>query len=238
MAAALAPPQLIKYNRFTPLEVEDTGDSEENEILVEDFSSEVCQEILIEAEIDHNVKTSNKYNSATRHGLTKKDSSVQVVLKGNNKSECISRKRTSNNSNSGIVNKIRDPSCNSSRSSETVKIVTKNKLSCTYFNARSIVNKIDELELYIKEEELDIIGITETWLTEEIVTSEICPEGYTLYRKDRKDSVKTTGGGVALFVKHDINITEREDINEQLFSESLWCEILSKGDKNITGCML
>ena len=158
-----------------------------------------------------------------------------MVLKGNNKSECISRKRNSNNSNPGIVNKIRDPSCNSSRSSETVITVTKNKLSCMYFNARSIVNKIDELELYIKEEDLDIIGITETWLTEEILTSEICPEGYTLYRKDRKDLVKTRGGGVALFVKNDINITEREDINEQLFPESLWCEILSKGDKTLLG---
>ena len=36
---------------------------------------------------------------------------------------------------------------------------------CFYTNARSIVNKLDEYELYIDEEKPDIIGITETWLT-------------------------------------------------------------------------
>ena len=38
------------------------------------------------------------------------------------------------------------------------------KLSCMCFNARSIVNKREELELYLSEQDLDIVGITETWL--------------------------------------------------------------------------
>ena len=43
-------------------------------------------------------------------------------------------------------------------------------LNCLYVNARSLVNnlKIDELKAYVVDFELDIIGITETWLNERI----------------------------------------------------------------------
>ena len=37
-------------------------------------------------------------------------------------------------------------------------------VKCVYLNARSVVNKQKELELLIMEEDLDIIGITETCL--------------------------------------------------------------------------
>ena len=57
-------------------------------------------------------------------------------------------------------------------------------LKCFYFNARSIMNKIDELELYLTQEKPDIVGITETWTYEDIEDSEICMEGYTLLRKE------------------------------------------------------
>jgi Reverse transcriptase (RNA-dependent DNA polymerase)/Endonuclease-reverse transcriptase len=111
----------------------------------------------------------------------------------------------------------------------------KDRLKCMYFNARSIVNKIGELELYIKEEDLDIVGVTETWLTEEILTSECSIEGYTLIRKDRKDLVKLRGGGVATYVKNNIPSIEREDLNEQLFPETVWVELVFKGEKTLLG---
>ena len=37
-----------------------------------------------------------------------------------------------------------------------------NELKCMYFNARSTVNKIDELQLLTKAEHPDVIGISET----------------------------------------------------------------------------
>ena len=48
---------------------------------------------------------------------------------------------------------------------------TKEKeIKCLYANARSIINrrKRMELELYVEEEEPDIIGLTETWAKEEM----------------------------------------------------------------------
>ncbi len=54
-----------------------------------------------------------------------------------------------------------------------------------YTNARSIVNKRSELELYILEEEPDIVGITETWAVESIEDSELSIDGYTMIRRNR-----------------------------------------------------
>ena len=111
----------------------------------------------------------------------------------------------------------------------------KNILKCMYFNARSIVNKLEELELCIKEENLDIVAVTETWLTENISASEYCLEGYTLIRKDRKDQIKSRGGGLAMYVKDEITVLERDDLIEQLFPETLWCELNFKGEKTLIG---
>ena len=64
------------------------------------------------------------------------------------------------------------------------------QLHCLYVNARSVVNnlKIDELKAYViefeLEFELDIIGITETWLNEGISNSEIAIENFSINRKD------------------------------------------------------
>ena len=46
---------------------------------------------------------------------------------------------------------------------------------------------IDELKAYVIEFELDIIGITETWLNEGIWNSEIAIENFSIYRKDRSE---------------------------------------------------
>ena len=69
------------------------------------------------------------------------------------------------------------------------------RLKCLYMNARSIVNKKKELELTVRDEKLDIIAITESWLNVNITDEEMGIKGYTLFRKDRNDSVKRRGVG-------------------------------------------
>ena len=145
--------------------------------------------MLVE-DTDHNLNHISRSNARTAYMDLKKNINNKMGLKCNCKTECNNSKNNSKNTNTTRINKIRDSSCNIGSNSKIIKTITKTKLSCMYFNARSIVNKVDELEIYTKEEELDIIGITETWLTDEILTSEISLEGYTLYRKDRKDILK------------------------------------------------
>jgi hypothetical protein len=65
---------------------------------------------------------------------------------------------------------VKEKSKQNSRTGEAAK------LSCFYANARSIMNKRDELELYISEEKPDIIGVTETWAVEDVEDSELSLE--------------------------------------------------------------
>ena len=92
-----------------------------------------------------------------------------------------------------------------------------------YFNARSIVNKLDELQLYIDKETADIIGI-ETWLNEEISDVEFNINDYTIFRHDR---LNKTGDGVILLIKKDIKVNIRDDLLKKV-EESVWCDVIAK----------
>jgi len=80
-----------------------------------------------------------------------------------------------------------------------------NPLSIISLNARSIVNKMDELKLLVKDQEPDIICIVETWLTEDVFDSEINLENYQFVRRDRKNELKSKGGGIIVYIKDNIS---------------------------------
>ena len=111
----------------------------------------------------------------------------------------------------------------------------KTKLKCFYTNARSIVNKRNELELYIMEEKPDIVAITETWAVDSIDDSELKIEGYTMIRRDRILGEKTRGGGVLLYIIESVNVIRRDDIVNSNILECVWCEIVMGGEKSLIG---
>ena len=77
---------------------------------------------------------------------------------------------------------------------------------CLYLNARSLINKTNELQTLAIE--FDLLAVTETWLKPENLDSEILP--YNIHRKDRSDR---TGGGVLLTVRDNIlSIRRNENI--------------------------
>ena len=128
-----------------------------------------------------------------------------------------------------VVNKKTDNRGNSQCS------IGKSKLSCLYLNARSIVNKHNELEMYVLEEKFDIVCITETWMNSSILDSEMSISGYTLHRKDRNHVDKHRGGGVAVYVHNDLSCVHREEIFEQNFPETIWCNINCNGRNTLIG---
>lgn len=67
----------------------------------------------------------------------------------------------------------------------------------------------------------DIIGITESWTSDEVYDNEITIPGYDLYRKDRNHSHR--GGGVLLYVKDSLQSTEFTP--KTAFPEQVWCRI-------------
>ena len=108
-------------------------------------------------------------------------------------------------------------------------------LNCLYFNARSLVHKRDELELYINEKHIDLIGVAETWLNEDIGDSEMNFEGFSIFRKDRNSPTKKRGGGVAFYIRNELSGFCREELFEIDFPETIWCTISCNGESTLVG---
>ena len=75
-------------------------------------------------------------------------------------------------------------------------------LRILYTNARSIVNKVQELKLYVLNVDPDVIIITETW-THSAISNDFLniPNYYIIARHDRSDTLNGRGGGILIYVK-------------------------------------
>ena len=78
---------------------------------------------------------------------------------------------------------------------------TKAEIECVCINARSIINKKNELNIMVDEIKPHIIGITESWANNDIRDAELGLEVYVIFRKDR---IGRRGGGVLLYIKETI----------------------------------
>ena len=63
---------------------------------------------------------------------------------------------------------------------------------CVYLNARSTINKKNELNIMVEDIDPHIIGITETWANKDISDAELGLRGYVMFRRDR---IGRRGGG-------------------------------------------
>ena len=71
-------------------------------------------------------------------------------------------------------------------------------------NARSIKAHLDIIKQISIEDNLQVLALTETWLSDnnEYISREVCPHGYTILRADRMDR---KGGGVAILCNSALN---------------------------------
>ena len=78
-------------------------------------------------------------------------------------------------------------------------------LSVGLINARSVVNKENAVQQRLISDDLDILALTETWITSEHAESSlraICPDGYDAVQCNRS----TRGGGVAIVYRSSFRI--------------------------------
>lgn len=105
------------------------------------------------------------------------------------------------------------------------------KLTCMTMNCRSAKNKIADIAAVIDQYKPDIIFGTESWLTSNIESNEIFPDGYKIFRKDRPDDCH--GGGVFQAVKNDIIITHRSDLDTDCEIIRTQCQLADKKTKSL-----
>jgi exonuclease III len=68
-------------------------------------------------------------------------------------------------------------------------------------NIRSFKAKTEQLEILFTDSNLDILCLSETWLTTSSPVASSTMPGYNVFRKDRN---KEMGGGLLMYVKDDI----------------------------------
>ena len=90
---------------------------------------------------------------------------------------------------------------------------------CICLNARSIVNKKNELNIMVEDIDPHIIGITESWANEDITDAELGLTGYVMFRRDR---IGRRGGGFILYVKESIQAYEIKLEREADCDEAVW----------------
>ena len=93
-------------------------------------------------------------------------------------------------------------------------------------NCKSIKNKKQELENLVETSKPDIMIGTESWLSNDIQSTEIFPSGFTPYRKDRKTD---SHGGVFILVSDKYLSSEPTDLKSDDSSEQLWVKLQVKG---------
>ena len=101
---------------------------------------------------------------------------------------------------------------------------------CVCLNARSIINKRNELNIMVEDIDPHIIGITESWATPDISDAELGMTGYVMFRKYR---LGRRGGGVILYIKESIQAYEIKLEKEAECEEAVWCNIVT-GNSTLT----
>ena len=101
---------------------------------------------------------------------------------------------------------------------------SKEELKCVCLNARSIINKKNELNIMVDEIKPHIIGITESWANNDITYAELGLEGYVMFRKDR---IGRRGGGVLSYIKETIPAYEVQLNEEADCNEAIWCKLVT-----------
>ena len=101
---------------------------------------------------------------------------------------------------------------------------SKEEIKCVCLNARSIINKKDELNIMADDIKPHIIGITETWANNDVTDAELGLEGYAMFRKDR---MGRRGGGVLLYIKDNIPAYEVQLQEEADCNEAIWCKLVT-----------
>jgi len=80
-----------------------------------------------------------------------------------------------------------------------------------YTNANSLFNKITELTIIAASYDVQVICITETWLSSEVLDAEVSIPNYNIFREDRLNN--TRYGGSAIYAHKSLKVNRLEWFN-------------------------
>lgn len=110
----------------------------------------------------------------------------------------------------------------------------RNKITIAHINAQSLLGCKEEIELLVREKELDVLCISETWLCNDFPDDYIHIPEYKVYRCD-----KGRGGGACIYIRDVFTVVPLEiDIVRAQGVEDVWVTVQSsKFPSVIIGCL-
>ena len=107
-------------------------------------------------------------------------------------------------------------------------------------NIRGISSKVDNVRLLLERSEIDYLALSETFLTENILDSELVCKDYKIIRSDRTaESGKKSGGGILLYTKSQYDFLPYENgLNCSKNLESCWVKLNLPHCRPTTICAL
>ena len=115
----------------------------------------------------------------------------------------------------------------------------KNLLKVAHINVNGLENKLSEIMVLLQEKDFDVLGLTETHLTDQITDEHLLIDGYKLYRRDRdgsecKDAPKGYGGCLTYVKTSLISVPMTDKYNNNNI-EAVWVELTSNSQKILIG---
>lgn len=102
----------------------------------------------------------------------------------------------------------------------------------SHINVRSLTAHFLNFVDYFSTKDYDVIAVSETWLTPNILTDDISLDGYTFLRRDRNRAGR--GGGVGIYIKNNYQYISLEN-NENI--EDIWVRIICGNLNLVIGCV-
>lgn len=87
---------------------------------------------------------------------------------------------------------------------------SRNGLGLIHLNIRSLIHKLDYVNVLMQQTNPDILILSETWLKKSIKDCDVALDGYTLFRVDRAGR----GGGVAVYIKSGLSVSVLNSITK------------------------
>lgn len=102
----------------------------------------------------------------------------------------------------------------------------------SFFNIRSIVPHFQALITKIIDENYDVVGLSETWLTPKVDSQILNIKGYEFIRLDRV----TRGGGLGIYIKQNISYKLLSSSSTDNL-EQMWVEVKLHRNTYVIGCL-
>ena len=93
-----------------------------------------------------------------------------------------------------------------------------------HINCRGLLGKLTEITLILQETKIDILGITETHLSNKIKDEEIRIDRFNVQRLDRSNQ---QGGGCLMYYRENLDVIPKPKL-EVKSVETIWIEVIRR----------